>query len=152
MKWARLVALITAVVGWIYSWIVFRQVRSEHQLGDASLPGWLLILMGTASTVLIATAFLAYFRSWVWAPLALASGILFFSMIVLGQLSVMQSALDFARSQGAEARTVTFMDAARAALRLRSTAGAVVVAGVPTLLVLSGLTGLVLPNRVVADE
>lgn len=147
MKAARVIAILVSLIGWGYAWVVFRRVRSEFLVTHASPPVWLLVLMGLASTMLIATAVVAGMRTPSWPWVAIAAGLVFIGMVVLGQRSVMQNAVDFAEGD----TTVTFIDASRASIRERSLPGAAVIAGVSTGLVLSGLTGLITRRRVALE-
>lgn len=135
MNAARRVAMIAGFAGWIYSWYLIRGIRNEYSPGDiGKMPPWLLLLMAVTSTLLIGTSVSAGIRIPVWPFISAGSGLALVSLIFLGQLSVMRSA--------APMQTPSFPDAVRAALRVRTPFGvAVFVAGIPTLLVLSGITG-----------
>jgi hypothetical protein len=140
VRWPRRVAITVSIIGWMYSWFLFRRTRSEYLLTHASPPLWLLLLMGALSTLLIATAIVAGMRAGIWPALAVGAGVAFVAMVVLGQMSVMQNAVDFADPG---ATTVGLGDAFRASIRERSPLGAAVIAGVPITLLLSGLTGAI---------
>ncbi len=136
MNAARRVAMIAGFVGWIYSWYLIRGIRNEFLPGDIGrMPGWLLVLMALTSTLLIGTSVSTGIRIPVWPFISAGSGLALVSLIFLGQLSYMQSA--------APTQAPSLSDAVRAALRVRTPLGvAVFVAGIPTLLVLSGITGM----------
>ena len=136
MNAARRVAMIFGFVGWIYSWYLIRGIRNEYSPGDiGKMPPWLLLLMVATSTFLIGTSVTAGLRLPVWPFVSAGGGLLLMSLIFLGQLSVMRSA--------APTQTPSISDAVRAALRVRTPFGvAVFVAGIPTVLVLSGITGV----------
>lgn len=143
MSGARRVAIPVAFAGWIYSWVFFREVRSEYESSAAAAPLTILLVMGAVTTILIATAITAAMRSPLWPPLAVAGAVAFAALVIGGQLSTMQAALDFA-ARGGNARSVTIGEAFDAALRSRSPAGVGLVTAMPTVLALSGITGLVL--------
>ena len=136
MNAARRVAMIAGFAGWIYSWYLIRGIRNEYSPGDiGKMPPWLLVLMALTSTLLIGTSVSAGIRIPVWPFISAGAGLALVSLVFLGQLSYMRSA--------ASTQTPSLFDAVRAALRVRTPFGvAVFVAGIPTLLVLSGITGI----------
>lgn len=137
MRASKRVAAVAALVGWIYSWSVIRQVRTEFSFGDlGQMPVWLLILMGGTSTLLIATSLAAAMGARFWPILSAVAGPAFLALIVLGQYAVMRHPQIH--------RAVGIDDAFNAALRVRSPFSvAVFVAAVPTALVLSALTWMI---------
>lgn len=144
----RRFSAFVAFVGWVYTWAVLRSLRAEHADVDKRLPAWLTLLMVGATTVMIGTALSAVLRAQVWSLLAVAAAFVFVALVVGGQRSVMQGALDFiAASEGGEPTSVGWGDAVRGALRERTPAGLVAVSAVPTLLVLGGMSGLALQRR-----
>lgn len=136
MNAARRVAIITGFAGWLYSWYLIRGIRNEYSPGDiGKMPPWLLLLMALTSTLLIGTSVSAGIRIPVWPLVSVGAGLALVSLIFLGQLSYMRSA--------APTLTPSFSDAVSAALRVRTPFSvAVFVTGIPTLLVLSGITGV----------
>lgn len=134
MRASKNVATLAALTGWIYSWSVIRQVRSEFAFGDLGpMPLWLILLMGGTSTLLIAAALAAGMGAPIWPLVAGAAGPAFLALIVLGQRSVMR--------HPHMSDPVGIADALNAALRVRSPLSvAIFVAGVPTALILSSLT------------
>lgn len=139
----RIVVLTTGTLAWIYSWILFRQVRAEHTLSEQATPGWLLVLMGLTSTALIATAILAGLRSPLWPTMAAVVAVAFAVLVVLAQHSMLTAALE----AGADPKAVdrlTLWFSAQAAIRSRSAFGAALITGLPLAMLLAGATGLVL--------
>lgn len=127
-------------VGWLYSWSLIRAIRRDFSFGLGRMPLWLMVLMGIASTLLIAAGLSAAMRAASWPALAASGGIFLFLLVVLGQLAVMQAA------PGIE--DPSFSQAFHAAIRVRSpiSAGLFVIA-LPAALVVFGLAGLSLRSR-----
>ncbi|HVE76311.1 MAG TPA: hypothetical protein VND22_06045 [Actinomycetota bacterium] len=125
----RRIAILAALVGWVYSWYLFRGVRNEFQVGSRSLaPSWLVLMLVASSTVLIAAAIAAGIKLKVWPLLVVAGGIAMFLSVVLAQFAVMR----------AFSPEVTLGEALSASFRTRSVVGAFFISAVPALLVVSG--------------
>lgn len=144
MTVARRVAGIAAFVAWLYSWYLLRNVRLEYGGGEiGSMPSWLVLLLALNALATLGTAMAAWLRLPAWPVLAIATGLLFVIGIVSGHYAVMSSTLDaFARAGAEVVGKVRISDAVRAALRTRGPLHLVLVTAVPTLLVLSGASGL----------
>ena len=139
MKALRSLVFVAAVAGWVYSWYQLRGVRNLYLSGDlGQQPFWLILLLGITSTALIGTAMTAVTRFKVWSYLSVVSGLGLFLSIVLSESAV-------ATSVGLP---ISFGRALDLALRTRSLFAVVVfVAGIPTLLVLAGISGLIEKSR-----
>lgn len=153
MNALRRAVVLLGLVGWLYSWYLFRGVRNEY-LGATlgPIPTWLIALLGVATTALIATAVTAGFRSRIWPALSAFAGIALAASVLFSQFAVMNSVLEFIGSQGSSAGRATIADAFRAALRSRGALEIVIVTAVPTLLVLGGASGWVLRDSAVPAE
>lgn len=142
MTGARRLASLLALAGWIYSWLIFRGVRNEYAAGDiGGIPAWLTALLAITTTLLIGTLVTAAINIPVWTALAVVAGFFMLAAVVGGHYGVMNSAL---AAVGRPSAGVG--DAVRATLRTRSALEVVLISGLPTLLVLSGLSGLILPR------
>jgi len=98
------------------------------------MPSWLLLIMALSSTALLATSVSAGMRFPPWRYLAIAAGAGLVGLIVLSHLALLHSVVSSHK---------TLADAFDSALRGQSAANtAVFLAGIPTFLVLSGLTGI----------
>lgn len=157
VKAARIVAGVVAAIGWVYSWYLFRGIRNQYARVDiGSMPLWLLIIMGLTSTALIATTVMVMLRAEVWSKLSIAAGGLLFVAIVMAPFALMSSY----ESQGSDGvrkcanfgpasceQPANLASAFKAVFATRSAlSAAVFVAGVPTILVLCGSSGLLLPR------
>lgn len=135
MNFSRKAALIASLVGWVYSWLLFSEVRELYLVRDLQMPLWVTLLLGLTTTLLVGTAISAWMRLELWPLLSVFGGVAFLASVVGGQYSLAGS--------GAE---VTLVDAFRVALRTRSAVGAALIAGVPSVLVLSALTFWLVPR------
>ncbi|MDQ4149062.1 MAG: hypothetical protein M3164_03595 [Actinomycetota bacterium] len=138
---ARGLTAVLGFVGWIYSWTFFRSLRADYSLGDlGSMPAWLVVLMGVASTALIAAGLSAAMRTSAWPAFAVVGGVFLFLLVVLGQQAVMRAAPGITDP--------SFSQAFQAAIRARSPiAAALFVIAVPSALVVFGLAGAALRGR-----
>lgn len=141
MNVARRVAILAAIAGWAYGWFLLRGVRSEYGPPLNNPPVGLLILLILLTFVCISTAIVAGMRLRAWPFMAVASGIGLLAAILAAQYFPLR---DYAASQGAAG--VGLGEVVTVALRNRSPAGVVVATAIPTLLILSGLSGLILRN------
>ncbi|MGH2687854.1 MAG: hypothetical protein ACRDKW_03465, partial [Actinomycetota bacterium] len=143
MNGARRVAVPAGIAGWAYGWFLLRGVRSEYgpplggPLGGA--PAGLLVLLLLLTFVCIATAIVAGMRLRAWPVMAIASGVFLLAGVLAAQYVPLR---DYAASQGAG--PVGLGEVVTVALRNRSPAGVVVTTAIPTLLVLSGMSGVIL--------
>ena len=140
MTGARRVALFASVLGWLYGWFLLRGVRNEYAVGDlGKAPAGLLLLLILITFVTIATAVAAGVRTSVWPYMAVASAVLVVVGILLAQYFPLH---DYAARHGGV--PVGLGEVVTVALRNRTPAGIVVSSGIPMLLLLSGLSGLML--------
>jgi hypothetical protein len=136
---ARRVAIPAGIAGWAYGWFLLRGVRGEYGPPLGGPPAGLLVLLLLLTFVCLATAIVAGMRLRAWPGMAIASGL----FLIVGVLAAQYAPLrDYAASQGAG--PVGLGEVVTVALRNRSRAGVVVTTAIPTLLVLSGLSGLIL--------
>ncbi|MFN2609267.1 MAG: hypothetical protein ABR507_00095 [Actinomycetota bacterium] len=147
MKGIRVIAAASAFVGWVYSWYLLRGVRNFYAEGDVGTqPFWLVLLLGLTTTALIATTLTAGTRFRGWPYLSIGSGAGLFGSIILSQFAMLGSV-------GAGSLANAF----DLAFRTRTTLSvAVFIAGIPCMLVLSGITFLLrrpheTSNMAVAD-
>jgi hypothetical protein len=136
---ARRVALAAAIAGWIYGWFLLRGVRNEYaedRLGAA--PRGLLLLLVLTTFVTIATAAAAWLRASAWPYMAMGAAVLIVVDILLAQYFPLREIA--ARSRV----SIDLGEVVTVALRNRSPAEVVVATAIPTLLLLSGLSGLIL--------
>ncbi len=141
---SRRVALWLSLAAWLYSWYLIRGLRavySDEVRDIGAMPPWLLGLMVLTSTILLGASVSAGMRIPIWPLLSVAGGLAIFGLIVLGQFAVMNSVF---------LRPVSVGQALNEALENRKAwSVALFVAGIPTVLVLAGLTGMI-RNRLVA--
>lgn len=126
--------ILTGWIGlgaWFYSWSLFVEVRNEFSVADGSAPLWVLVLLGFATTSLIAAAATAWMKFGAWPAIAVIAGVAFAVSVVGTQFVIMKIATN----------AVTISDALDAALRTRSLFGVVFVTAAPTLLILAGTAG-----------
>jgi hypothetical protein len=136
---ARRVAVLAGIAGWAYGWFLLRGVRNEYGPPLGGPPAGLLVLLLLLTFVCIATAFVAGMRLRAWPLMAVASGAFLLAGILAAQYFPLR---DYAASQGGGA--IGLGHVVTVALRNRTPAGVVVTTAIPTLLVLSGLSGLLL--------
>jgi hypothetical protein len=140
VRFARRVAQAVAIVGWLYGWFLLRGVRSEYAVGDlGAAPRGLLLLLILTTFVAIATAVAAASRVPAWPYMAIATAILIATGILLAQYFPLR---DYAVRHGGI--SIDFGEVVTVALRNRSPAGVVISTAIPTLLLFSGLSGLIL--------
>lgn len=151
MTAARRVALFTSVLGWLYGWFLLRGVRNEYAAGDlGKAPSGLLLLLILTTFLTIATAVGAGMRVPGWPYMAIGAAVLIVVGILLSQYFPLHDY--YARHGGSE---VGLGEVVTVALRNRTPAGIVVATGVPMLLLLSGLSGLMLrrsPSRPIPTQ
>jgi hypothetical protein len=137
---ARRVALAASVLGWLYGWFLLRGVRNEYAAGDlGTTPSGLLLLLILITFVMIVTAVSAGMRVAAWPYMAIAAAVLVVVGMLLAQYFPLQDY--YARHGGAR---VGLREVVTVALRNRTPAGIVVSTGIPMLLLLSGLSGIML--------
>lgn len=140
MTVARRVALVASTLGWLYGWFLLRGVRNEYAVGDLGpAPSGLLFLLIVITFVTIATALTAGIRVPFWPWMAIGSAILVVAGILLAQYFPLHDY--YARHGGSP---VDLGEVVTVALRNRTPAGIVISTGIPMLLLLSGLSGLML--------
>lgn len=134
---ARRVALWFGLAAWLYSWYLIRGLRHAYSgegIEIGPMPSWLLAVMVLSSSTLLGCAVCAGMRVPAWRGLAIGGGLALFGLTVLGQFAVMNSVF---------VRSVSFGAALDQVLETRGAVNvALFVAGVPTVLVLAGLSGL----------
>ncbi|MEO7803091.1 MAG: hypothetical protein ABIS18_01230 [Actinomycetota bacterium] len=152
----RALTSIAAFAAWIYSWLLVRAVRTEFQvLQLGRIPVWLLVLLGATSTALIGTAVSIWLRTKWWPMVSTLAGALLFASIVISQYAVID-----AKFTGDQGTTQINQDrptlSSAFASTLRTKVGgearsavnlAIFVAGIPFLLFLSGLAGMLFGFR-----
>lgn len=141
MSRARGVSGWAALAAWIYSWSLFSEARNEFSVAGGSPPVWLLVLLGIATTSLIAGAGAALMHFRFWPEIAIVAGGLFVASVVGTQFATMRIA----------SGSVTIGDALDASLRVRTMAGVVFISLAPTAMVASALTALLGDRRKVSE-
>lgn len=147
----RALISVAAFAAWIYSWLLVRAVRTEFAvLQIGRIPVWLLILLGVTSTALIATSVGIWLRAGFWPIVSTLAGLLLFVSVVVSQYAVIDATFtsEFVPAETRDDRP-TIAEAFDSTLR-RNVDGqprgavnlAVFVAGIPSLLFLSGLSGM----------
>jgi len=137
---ARRVALAASTLGWLYGWFLLRGVRNEYAAGDLGpAPPGLLILLILITFVTIGTALAAGIRVPLWSWMAIGAAVLIVAGILLAQYFPLH---DYSARHGSF--PVGLGEVVTVALRNRTPAGIVVSTGIPMLLLLSGLSGLML--------
>jgi hypothetical protein len=127
-------------LGWLYGWFLLRGVRNEYAAGDLGpTPPGLLLLLILITFVTIGTALAAGIRVPFWPWMAMGSAVLIVAGILLAQYFPLH---DYSARHGGFA--VGLGDVVTVALRNRTPAGIIVSTGIPMLLLLSGLSGLML--------
>jgi hypothetical protein len=135
--------VITSLIGWVYSWYVFRGVRVEYASDlIGAMPRWLVVLFGVTTTVLIATMISAGMRLNFWPALAIAASFGFVIGLLGGHYGVMTSIIE---TIGDGVARPSLANVFEETLRNRSAVEVTLIAAVPTILLLSGLTGWLLP-------
>ncbi|MGH9196318.1 MAG: hypothetical protein ACRD1T_11330 [Acidimicrobiia bacterium] len=148
MSAARRFAILIALVSWIYSWWILRGVRAEYATGQiGSMPLWLLILLGGATTLLLATAVTAGLRSPAWPLFAAIGGVALVAGVFGSQYGLMKSAVDVL----APTANVNVDDAVRSVFRSRGAVEITGLFGLSTLLILAGATGYLKPEKQMAE-
>jgi hypothetical protein len=142
----RKVVVPIALVAWIYCWLLLRGVRAEYAPGSLGpIPAWLIGLLGLALVITLGASVSAAMKLSIWPWLALAGAALLAASILGSHYGVMGSVLEaFARAGAQVSDRVTIGDAARAALRTRSSLHLSLVVALLALLALAGATGAVL--------
>lgn len=126
-----------ALGAWLYSWYLIRGLRHAYSGAGIDLgvmPSWLLAVMVLTSTILLGTTVCAAMRFPAWPALAIGGGFGLFGLTLLGQFAIMSAVFT---------SPVSLRDALGQVLETRGLLSAgVFVAGIPTILLLAGLTGL----------
>lgn len=135
--------MMVGSVGAIYTWFLFRGLSSELEVLTGAHPVYLSILMVGLSTLLVATVFAAGMRVPIWPWLAIVSALVFFALVFLGQLSVMQAAAR-AAERGVE---IPLSFVFGEIVRTRGSLSLALTALVPLLLLMSAASGLLLTPR-----
>jgi len=154
MKWF---AAVAATLGWVFSWSQLRGIRTEYIEGDLGpVPLGLLVMLGLTSTLMLALAVAALMNADFWPRLSVAVGVLFVAAIYLSHLALLSDTVRRFDRQGTADRRETSSiagDSLEAMLKVtpagkpRSQAAvAIFIAGVPTALILSGLSMLIRPS------
>lgn len=137
----RRLALWSGFVAWLYAWYLIRGLRHAYSgegIEIGPMPDWLLLVMVLTSSSLLGCAVCAGMRVPAWRGLSITGGLALFGLTVLGQFAVMNSVFVSPVSLGAALNQV---------LETRGTMNvALFVAGIPTVLVLAGLSGFVAPR------
>ncbi|HLF69471.1 MAG TPA: hypothetical protein VI541_00770 [Actinomycetota bacterium] len=133
MRAWRWLAAVFSVVGWVYAWYMFRGFRNAFARDEIPMPPWLLIAMGLATTLLIATAVLIFMRSALWPRIAVVAGPVYLASLVIGQFAYMRGIFS----------SVTIKEAFDTLFSGGGLAKVAFVVGVSLVLVLSGLTALI---------
>ncbi|MGI8425624.1 MAG: hypothetical protein ACR2FO_01960 [Actinomycetota bacterium] len=127
--------MAASFAGWLYSWYIIRGVRRVYSVRDAGgMPTWLLVLMALTSTALIATTVCSGMRLSVWPAISMGAGVALLALIVGSQLAVMSSFFGYSVSIG---RAFSESIQTRSPVYV-----AIFIAGLPALMVMSGLRGL----------
>lgn len=144
MSAARRVAIILSLIAWVYAWYLFRGVRIEYATGlIGEMPRWLLILFALTTTTLIASMIGAGMRLGFW-PLLTIGGALGFAIAVLGaHFGLMTSVIDVLGDGG---RRPSLGVVVGEVLRTRDTFEVVLISALPTILLLTGITGWLSPR------
>lgn len=156
MRW---LSGLAAIGGWLFCWSQLRGIRAEYIAGGLGpIPLWLLVLLGAVSTLLLATAVAIVMNLGPWPKMSVAVGLAFVAVIYLSHWSLLTDTVrrfDAENGSGGARRgSSVATDSLEAMLKVapsgepRSLATvAIFIAGVPTALVLSGLTVLIRPSR-----
>jgi hypothetical protein len=132
---ARRLSAVLGFLGWLYSWLLIRNIRAEYSHGDiGKMPVWVILLMGFASTALLVAGLSAAMRAPIWPAISVIAGLSLFVLVVGGQMAIMRSA--------SEIQAASIADALRAVFRTSRSLRAVFVFVLPFVLVAGGLVGL----------
>jgi hypothetical protein len=140
----RRFAVIAGLVSWVYSWYLFRGIRTEYAAGVLGpMPRWMLILFALTTTLLVASMIGAGMRLHFWPLLTIGGSLGFVIAVVGAHYGLMSSVIDVLGRGGPHPSLGVVIGET---LRSRKTFEVVLISAIPTVLFLAGLSGLIVPR------